>query len=240
MGNPFQGHTASVNLVAFSPDGRHVVSGSSDQTTQVWDVQTGVQMGNPFQGHTSWVNSVAFSPDGRHIVSGSDDQTIQVWDAQTGDQVGSPLKGHTEPLVNSVLFSPDGRKIVSGSCDTTCDWDGQSGGHINVSGPNIKFSPINFSSSPTHALTHAQSVFTNLPLDVKGDSWDLVHFQDDGWIVGPNGKLLLWVPFPYHSFFKYTPQTKLIIPRGFTGLDLSKMCHGSIWQQCYSYVQCRL
>ena len=76
MGNPLQGHTDLVNSVAFSPDGRHIVSGSLDQTIQVWDAQTGGQVGNPFQGHTESVNSVAFSPDGRHIVSGSLNQTI--------------------------------------------------------------------------------------------------------------------------------------------------------------------
>ena len=77
-----QGHKGPVLSVAFSPDGRHIVSGSRDDTIQVWDAQTGAQVGNPLQGHTSSVSSVAFSPDGRHIVSGSRDDTIQVWDAQ--------------------------------------------------------------------------------------------------------------------------------------------------------------
>jgi len=89
-----RGHTSFVNSVAFSWDGRQIVSGSWDQTIRVWDAQTGAQVGNPLQGHTNSVLSVAFSPDGRHIVSGSWDQTIQVWDAQTGAQVGNPLQGH--------------------------------------------------------------------------------------------------------------------------------------------------
>ena len=109
---------SSVNSVALSPDGRHIVSGSHDNTVQVWDAQTGGQVGNPLQGHTNSVSSVAFSPDGRHIVSGSWDETIRVWDAQAGGQVGNPLQGHTSS-VNSVAFSPDGRHIVSGSDDKT-------------------------------------------------------------------------------------------------------------------------
>ena len=71
-----QGHEGFVMTVAFSPDGRHIVSGSDDMTVQLWDAQTGAQVGNPLQGHTDSVMSVAFSPDGRHIVSGSYDRTI--------------------------------------------------------------------------------------------------------------------------------------------------------------------
>ena len=44
-----QGHTESVQSVVFSPDGRHIVSGSSDRTIQVWDAQTGDQVGTPLQ-----------------------------------------------------------------------------------------------------------------------------------------------------------------------------------------------
>ena len=73
-----QGHTDFVESVAFSPDGRHTVSGSWDKTIQLWDAQTGGQVANPLQGHTLPVLSVAFSPDGRHIVSGSFDNTIQL------------------------------------------------------------------------------------------------------------------------------------------------------------------
>ena len=194
-------------------------------------------MGNPLQGHTSSVNSVAFSPDGRHIVSGSNDHIVRVWDAQTGGQVGNPLQVHTEE-VSSVAFSPDGRHIVSGSDDQTIQiCHAQMGGQIGVNGPTgVKFPPITFSSLTTHALSHTQSHFTNLSPDVQGDCRDLVHFQDDGCIVGPNGRLLLWIPLPYHPHFKYTPWINLVIPKGFIELDLSRMCHGSIWHKCYSSV----
>src|SRR5438128_1972801 len=81
-----------VSSVAFSPDGRHIVSGSFDKTIQVWDAQTGGQVGNPLQGHTDLVHSVALSPDGRHIVSASNDITIQFWDAQADFQLGNDLQ----------------------------------------------------------------------------------------------------------------------------------------------------
>ena len=234
------GHTNGVLSVAFSPGGRHIVSGSSDQTIQVWDAQTGGQVGNPLKGHTGWVNSVAFSPDGRHIVSGSDDQTIQVWDTQTGGQVGNPLKGHTGS-VNSVAFSPDGRHIVSGSSDQTIQvWDAQAHGQVNCINNENKaiasnFPLIHFSSSPTHALQNVHSLFHDVPC-VDKDYRDLIHLQKDGWIMGPNKKLLLWVPPSHLPHFLYTPWTTLVIPRGVPELDMSMMAHGAAWHKCYSPV----
>ena len=123
-------HDDVVTSVAFSPNGRHVVSGSWDKTVRVWDVQTGQSVMDPLKGHNRCVTSVAFSPDGRYIVSGSHDKTVRVWDAQTGQTVMGPLKGH-ESWVTSVAFSPNGRHIVSGSHDSTVRvWDAQTGGSI--------------------------------------------------------------------------------------------------------------
>ena len=113
-----RGHTRGVNTVSFSPDGSHIVSGSSDTTIRLWDSQTGEQIGAPLTGHTDGVPSVSFSPDGSRIVSGSYDKTIRLWDSQTGEQIGAPLTGHTDG-VTSVSFSPDGSRIVSGSSDET-------------------------------------------------------------------------------------------------------------------------
>ena len=123
VGNPLMGHTGPVFSVAFSADGKRIVSGSLDKTIQVWDVATRAAVGDPLRGHTHWVRSVAFSPDGKQIVSGSDDNTIQVWDVATHAAVGNPLEGHTD-RVKSAAFSPDGKRIVSGSSDNSIRvWD---------------------------------------------------------------------------------------------------------------------
>ena len=111
-----QGHTDLVRSVAFSPDGKKVVSGSYDRTVRLWDAETGETIGEPWQGHTDRVWSVAFSPDGKKVVSGSYDRTVRLWDAETGETIGEPWQGHTDRVL-SVAFSPDGKKVVSGSGD---------------------------------------------------------------------------------------------------------------------------
>ncbi|KAJ7210182.1 WD40-repeat-containing domain protein [Mycena pura] len=121
------GHTMTVQSIAFSPNGRQMISGSDDETIRIWDTVTGAQVGEPLKGHNSWVRAVAFSPDGRNIASGANDQTIRIWDSESGVGVGKPLTGHSD-TVCSVAFSPDGRKILSGSFDQTMRiWDSETG-----------------------------------------------------------------------------------------------------------------
>lgn len=116
--------------VAFSPDGRRIVS-SCEGTLQMWDVRAGAAIGQPLRGHSGEVTSVAFSPDGTRIVSGSEDGTLRLWDAKTGSAVGEPLRGHSGSSslgVRSVAFSPDGTRIVSGGGDGTVRlWSARTG-----------------------------------------------------------------------------------------------------------------
>jgi hypothetical protein len=120
-GMPLEGHSRSVFAVAYSPDGKRILSGSSDRALKVWDAATG-QHWLTLKGHTGTVRSVAFSPDGKRIVSGSSDRTLKIWDAETG-QENITLKGHF-PRVTRVAFSADGSRIVCGSADGTLKvWD---------------------------------------------------------------------------------------------------------------------
>ena len=79
-----EGHTASVQSVAFSPDGQLLASDSDDKIIQLWDPATGT-LQQTLKGHTDCIRSVAFSPNGQLLASGSDDNTVRLWDPATGD-----------------------------------------------------------------------------------------------------------------------------------------------------------
>ncbi len=130
---------SSANSVAFSPDGKRIVTGSLDATAKVWDAQSGKEL-LTLKGHSSSVMSVAFSPDGTRIVTGSTDGTAKVWDAQSGKELLTLSMGSSvnsvafspdgrRSNVDSVAFSPDGRRIATGSYfyATAKVWDAQSG-----------------------------------------------------------------------------------------------------------------
>ncbi len=104
-----EGHAQTVQSVAFSPDGRRIVSGSADKSIRVWDADTGHEI-MTLEGHGGIVTSVAYSPDGQVIGSGNQDQTIKIWDANTGREIKSFEQRQN---VMSVAFSPNGWWIAS-------------------------------------------------------------------------------------------------------------------------------
>jgi len=104
-----KGHKGEVSCLAFSPDGRRIVTGDLNGTAKVWDAATGREVFT-LKGHTENIVCLAFSPEGRRIVTGSRDKTAKVWDAETGREVLT-LKGHTE-WDGCLAFSPDGLNLT--------------------------------------------------------------------------------------------------------------------------------
>ncbi len=121
--NTLRGHEASVNSVAFSPDGRMLASGGDDATIRLWNLNEPTTGPLVLHGHEGWVSSVVFSPDGERLASGSFDAVVRLWNLSEPGAAPEILNGH-EARVNSVAFSPDGQTAASGSFDETIRlWD---------------------------------------------------------------------------------------------------------------------
>ncbi|KAI6020481.1 hypothetical protein EDC04DRAFT_3068327 [Pisolithus marmoratus] len=96
---------------------------------------------------------------------------------------------------------------------------------------------IHFSSVPSHALCNSEQLLGGHGMQEYRQPWaQLVKFHQDGWIKGPNGRLLLWIPVTFRQPF-YSMWTTRVIPTGCCiELDLSHMVHGHIWHKCYKSV----
>jgi WD40 repeat protein len=105
-----KGHRNGFTGLAYSPNGRYIVTGCVDWTATVWDALTG-KKGILLRGHHGQVMHVAISPDSRRIFTGGFDNTTRVWDAETGDELLTLKEG----ILLSPGISHDGRRIVLGA-----------------------------------------------------------------------------------------------------------------------------
>ena len=103
-------YESAVWSVAFSPDGRWLVSTHGDGSILIWDVVNRELEANLRQ-HSGGVRGLAFSPDGKRLASASEDQSVILWNAESG-QKESVLSAH-RTRVGALAFSPDGTWLVS-------------------------------------------------------------------------------------------------------------------------------
>jgi WD40 repeat protein len=116
-----------VTDVIHVPGGHRMITGSSDGSLRVWDLQSGKQIGNDWQDWESEVYAIALSPDGKKVASGSEDGAVRLWDVDTGKVIAKWV-GHTQEAY-CVCWSRDGGRVVSGFYNdgTVMVWDVESG-----------------------------------------------------------------------------------------------------------------
>jgi hypothetical protein len=138
--------------VAWSPDGRWILTGAKDNTARLWDANTGTAL-RTLGGHTNSVLTVAFNSDGRLAVTGSADQTARIWELNTG-RLLQTLTGHTGWVLQAA-FSPDGRRVATGGMDRTARlWDADTGElQFTMSGHRAGISSLAFSPDGTRLVT---------------------------------------------------------------------------------------
>ena len=174
-----RGHKKSVRSVAFSPDGKRIVSGSQDKLVKVWDATNGQEI-LTLDAHQEVVRSVGFSPDGKRIVSGSWDCPPKVWDATTGQEI---FTLGSENFVMCVAFSPDGKSIACGNGYWKLKlWDATSGEEtLTLKGHNEAIVCMAFSPDGKRIVTGSH--------DRTLKTWDLTTGKESVTFKGHTGSI---------------------------------------------------
>lgn len=121
----WEGHSTRIRSVAFTPDGRQIVTGSEDKTAQLWRVSDG-ELLHSLSEHSGAIWAVAVSPDGTQIATAATDNLICLWELESGKLLRR-LEGHRN-WVTAVSFHPKLPLLASGSKDQTARlWDTTSG-----------------------------------------------------------------------------------------------------------------
>jgi WD40 repeat protein len=138
------GHSDGVFSIAFSSDGRFIVSGSRDKTIKILDAISGREI-RTIEAHNYGVTTIDISSDNRYLASGGFDKTVKLWDINTGKEI-KVFSGHNG-FIFSVAFSPNLDYLASCSFDKTVKiWEIKTGRilkeiNLNTNATSVVFSP---------------------------------------------------------------------------------------------------
>ncbi|MFI6976750.1 hypothetical protein ACIBMX_48605 [Streptomyces phaeochromogenes] len=220
--NEFNEHANGKLALAFSPDGRTLVS--ADQDVRFWNISDPARpKPKPWHLiHGGDVDAVAFSPDGRVLASVGSGQNVLLWDVFEQNGVGllaKPLQGHITRRVLDVTFSPDGESLATTSGDrSVLLWhlprvflkeDGQYAdsvaGHQKEQALAIALANGAVRLWSLNHLDRVQQLAAPFPARVddgegewQDDPWNTVQFSPSGTVLadagggGPRGFVRLW------------------------------------------------
>jgi WD40 repeat protein len=119
-----------VLTVAFSPDGKRLISGHTNGPVEIWDLE-GQAPPLRLSGHVNNISDTVVDGDNRFLASGSLDNSAKLWDLATHKELAT-LAGHDDAVL-SVAISPNGELIATGSWDNAIWlWDRATGKKLRV------------------------------------------------------------------------------------------------------------
>lgn len=144
----------AVLFSAFSPDGKLILTTSTDYTASLWDRLTGQEV-HTLKGHSGAITSAAFSPDGQRVVTVAMDNTARLWDVQSGKLLSTTKSNSKNYGFNHVAYSPNGKLIAfATSSGSAAVRNLETGSISGVGGPS--------------AHSYVGSVFTRQHADCNG------------------------------------------------------------------------
>ena len=175
--------------VAYSPDGKYILSGDSGGKMTLWNASLGRPVKTVVGAEGLFdrrVQAVAFSLDGEYALSGGSDNSVRLWNAKSLAQI-KKFTGHSSFAgVSSVAFSPDGKYAITSGYDSMIKiWDLSTGhesknliGHTGISGTSAKFFPNGkYVISAGDASTRIWDVSTGEEVA------SMIAFEDGEWII---------------------------------------------------------
>jgi WD40 repeat protein len=103
-------HTEFVSALAFTPDGRTLLTSGGEQAIRLWDPRIGKEL-RRLHGHRASVSSLALSSDGKTLASGGGDGEVRLWDLSSGKTVRAFSTRSGD--VASVALTADGRRLAT-------------------------------------------------------------------------------------------------------------------------------
>ena len=118
-----RGHTAPVTHVAFTPDGKTLISAGNEKDIFFWDVAEQNQSGSPLSSNQDSISSFAVSPDGKLLASGDSAGRVVLWNMTTASPTLLAEFSAGEKTVWALDFSQDNKTLASTSGNAIILWD---------------------------------------------------------------------------------------------------------------------
>jgi WD40 repeat protein len=214
-----KGHVGVVSGLAFSRDGKLLMSGSGlqDLTAIIWDVENR-KMLHQLRGHTDQIYALGFSPDKERAYSGGYDRTVKMWSVRDGKEIMS-LTGHKDKVQSLAVSPTDGTLATGGWDGETRLWDGRTGRYIrSIQNQGALVGSLNFTPDGKLLVSGTGGTAVAFVWEVATGKTVATYNKHDNVVVAsaisPDGRLVATAggnAYPIHIWETRTGQGRQIL-----------------------------